>query len=104
MFSWGLLLALAPDLIPLIVKAVLDVEVTVRGVLKGEIKKSRVMDIVRAVLQTKDYFLNGDDVQQAQLYAVIDEAVDFFVMSFNYLGLFKTSKKVDFSPKSGGEQ
>lgn len=100
-FSWSLLLALAPDLIPLIVGLVINIESTIRGALAGEIKKSKVMDAIKAILQTKDYFVNSDSAEQSEIYALVDQAIDFIVSAFNYLGLFKTSKKLDFSPREG---
>ncbi len=101
MFSWGLLLAIAPELVPLIVSTIINVESAVKGILKGEVKKQKVMEVIKAILQTKDYFIEGDSAKQSQIYTVVSEAIDFFVTAFNYLGLFKTSKKVDFSPTGG---
>ena len=104
MFSWSLLLALAPDLVPLIVKAILDVENVVSGTLKGEIKKSKVLEVIKAVLQTKDYFVGSDSAKQSQIFTLVDQAIDFFVSVFNYLGIFKTSKKVSFQPVPPSEE
>lgn len=101
MFSWSLLLALAPDLVPLIVSTIMNVEETVKGLLQGDVKKQKVMDVIKAVLQTKDFFMKSNDAETAQIYNLVSDAIDFFVKAFNYLGLFKTSKKVDFSPTEG---
>lgn len=104
MFSWSLLLALAPDLVPLIVKAILDVEQTIRGIGRGLVKKEKVMDIIRAVMQTKDYFVGSDSAKQLEIFTLVEQAIDFLVSAFNYLGLFKTSKKVSFQPKPAFEE
>lgn len=96
MFSWSLLLALAPELVPLIVSAIMSVEQAIRGVGHGVVKKGKVMDIIGAVLQTKDYFLNSDSAKQSEIFSLVDQAIDFFVSAFNYLGIFKTSKKISF--------
>lgn len=97
MFSWRVLLALAPDIVPLIVSTIMNVEQAIKGVLSGEIKKDKVMAVIKAFLQTKDFFTGKDDSETAKIYTLVSEAIDFFVMTFNYVGLFKTTKKLDFS-------
>mgnify|MGYP001563343846 CR=1 FL=1 len=99
MFSWGLMLTLVPDIIPLMVSTIMSVEKLIKGFGQGSVKKEKVMDVIKAVLQTKDYFDGMDSAQTTQIYALVSQAIDFFVGSFNYLGLFKSGKKVDFTPK-----
>ena len=103
MFSWGLLLTLAPDIVPLIVSTIMSVEKLVKGFGQGLVKKEKVMDVIKAVLQTKDYFDGMDSARTSQIYELVSQAIDFFVGAFNYLGLFKSGKKVDFSPKPEGD-
>ena len=100
MFSWGLLLTLAPDIVPLIVSTIMSVEKLVKGFGQGVIKKEKVMDVIKAVLQTKDYFDGSDSSKVSQLYGLVSQAIDFFVAAFNYLGLFKSGKTADFTPKA----
>lgn len=101
MFSWSLLLALAPDLVPIIVSTIMNVEAVWKEAGKGKVKKNRVMEVIEAVLETRDYFIGGDQAKKSQIYSLVDESIDFFVSAFNYLGLFKTGEKADFSPKEG---
>ncbi len=95
---WVKLLALAPDLVPVIVSAILSVESIYKGVKEGVLKKERVMDLIRAFLETKDYFVGASEATRSQIFALVDDAIDFIVSAFNYLGLFKREDKADFSP------
>lgn len=99
MFSWSLLLALAPDLVPIIVSTILNIEAVFKEGGKGSVKKSRVLEVIEAVLETRDYFVEGDLSKKSQIYSLVSEAIDFFVSAFNYLGIFKRGEKVSFSPK-----
>ena len=99
---WLSLLTLAPGLIPIIIDTIINVESVVSGVLKGEIKKEKVLAVVRAILDTKDYFTKANSDYQNMILTLTSEAIDIIVSAFNFLGLFKTSKKLDFTPKTGG--
>ena len=98
---WVTLLTIAPGLIPIIIEAIINVESVVSGVLSGTIKKEKVMAVVKAILDTRDYFTKGDSAYQDMILNFTSEAIDFIVSAFNVLGLFKTSKKLDFTPKGG---
>ena len=98
---WLSLLTLAPGLIPIIIDTIINVASVVSGVLKGEIKKEKVLAVVKAILDTKDYFTKSDPSNQGLIISLVSTAIDVIVSAFNFLGLFKTSKKLDFSPKEG---
>ena len=98
---WLSLLTLAPGLIPIIIDTIINVESVVSGVLKGEIKKEKVLAVVKSILDTKDYFTNNNPEYQNMILNLTDEAIDLIVSAFNFLGLFKTSKKLDFTKKEG---
>ena len=98
---WLSLLTLAPGLIPIIIDTIINVESVVSGVLKGEIKKEKVLSVIKAILDTKDYFTNTNPEYQNMILNLTGEAIDLIVSAFNFLGLFKTSKKLDFTPKEG---
>ena len=104
MFSWSLLLALAPDLVPIIVETIMNVERVWKEAGKGSVKKSRVLEVIEAILETRDYFVEGDVAKKSQIYSLVSEAIDFFVSAFNYLGIFKRGEKVDFSPKENVDE
>ncbi len=92
------LLDLAPDLIPVIVQTVIDAERVITGIGQGDIKKGRVMSILKNILETKSYFTDaGSDIQD-QILNVAGNAIDLLVMALNMLGAFSTSKKIDFTP------
>jgi hypothetical protein len=100
---WKELFKIAPELIPVIIQTVMDIEQVVSGIKNGEIKKSRVMNILRAILETKDYFLGRDTDGQNQILNLVSMFVDVIVSTFNHAGLFKTTEKLDFTPVPLGE-
>ena len=95
---WKELLRIAPDLIPLIIQTVMDVERVLTGIKRGEVRKSRVMSIIGNILDTKDYFLGRAPDGQMQLLNLVSMFVDTLVAAFNYTGVFKTSERLDFTP------
>ena len=95
---WKELLRIAPDLIPLIIQTVMDVERVLTGIKRGEVRKSRVMSIIGNILDTKDYFLGRTPDGQLQLLNLVSMFVDTLVAAFNYTGVFKTSERLDFTP------
>ncbi len=95
---WKELLRIAPDLIPIIIQTVFDVEKVVTGIKRGEIRKSRVMSIVGNILDTKDYFLGRTPEGQLQFLNLVSMFIDTIVSTFNYTGLFGSSDKLDFTP------
>ena len=95
---WKELFRIAPELIPLIIQTVMDIEKVITGVGNGEVKKSRVMSIVKSILDTKDYFLDKDSDGQYQILNLVSMFIDNVVSTFNYVGLFDTSEKLDFTP------
>lgn len=101
---WKELLKIAPDLIPLIIQTVMDVENVVSGVRNGEIKKSRVMSIIGSVLDTKDYFLGRDSDGKNQVLNLVSMFIDVTVSTFNYTGLFASKDTLDFSPVAVTEE
>jgi len=101
---WKELLKIAPDLIPIIIQTVIDVEKVVTGLKRGEVRKSRVMSIVGNILDTKDYFLGRTPEGQLQFLNLISMFVDTIVSTFNYTGLFGTSDKLDFTPIPVGKE
>mgnify|MGYP001378652468 CR=1 FL=1 len=56
MFSWSLLLALAPDLVPLIVETIMNVERVWKEAGKGAGKKRRGLGGIEGIPGTKGYF------------------------------------------------
>ena len=100
---WKELFKIAPELIPLIIQTVMDIEKVISGVKNGEIKKSRVMSIIRSILDTKDYFLGRDSDGQNQILNLVSMFVDTIVSTFNYVGVFGTSEKLDFTPIPVGQ-
>lgn len=96
---WTQLLLLAPDLIPILVNTVVNIEQAISGALQGEVKKDKVMAVIKAVLQTRDYFIKSDSAGQAMIITLVDQGIDFMVSFFNYTGIFKSSKKVSFAPE-----
>lgn len=95
---WKELLKIAPDLIPLIIQTVLDVENVVTGFKQGQVKKSRVMGIISGVLDTKDYFLGRDSAGKNQILNLVSMFIDVTVSTFNYTGLFASKETLDFTP------
>lgn len=95
---WKELLKIAPDLIPIIIQTVIDVEKVVTGIKRGEIRKSRVMSIVGNILDTKDYFVGRTPDGQLQFLNLVSMFIDTIVSTFNYTGLFGSSDKLDFTP------
>ncbi len=95
---WKELLKIAPDLIPIIIQTVIDVEKVVTGLKRGEIRKSRVMSIIGNILDTKDYFLGRTPEGQLQFLNLVSMFIDTIVSTFNYTGLFGTNDKLDFTP------
>ncbi|GEM_PF-1761733 len=95
---WKELLKLAPDLIPIIIQTVIDVEKVVTGLKRGEIRKSRVMSIIGNILDTKDYFVGRTPDGQLQFLNLVSMFIDTIVSTFNYTGLFGTGDKLDFTP------
>ena len=95
---WKELFKIAPELIPVIIQTVMDLEQVVTGAKKGEIKKSKVMNVIKSILDTKDYFLGKDSDGQNLILNLVDGFVDSIVSTFNYTGLFKSSEKLDFTP------
>jgi hypothetical protein len=95
---WKELFKIAPELIPIIIQTVIDVEKVVTGIKRGEIRKSRVMSIIGNILDTKDYFLGRDPEGQLQFLNLVSMFVDTVVATFNYTGLFGTSERLDFTP------
>jgi hypothetical protein len=81
----------------------MDVEQIISGIKNGQIKKARVMSILRAILETKDYFMGRDSDGQNQILNLVSMFVDVIVSTFNYTGLFKTSETIDFTPVPVGE-
>lgn len=103
---WKELFKIAPELIPVIIQTVMDLEQVVRGVKRGEIRKSRVMNIISNILDTKDYFLKRDSDGQMEILNLVSMFVDVIVSTFNYTGLFASSEKLDFTPiplEQGGD-
>ncbi len=92
------LLRLAPDLIPIIVTTVLDVESVVTGVKMGSIKKNKVLQIIQNVLTTKSYFTDNDTDGQNMIVNLVSQFIDALVSAMNLLGVFSTSEKLDFTP------
>ena len=101
---WKELLKVAPELIPLIIQTVLDVENVVSAARSGEIKKSRVMSIIGNVLDTKDYFLGRDSDGKNQVLNLVSMFIDVTVSTFNYTGLFASKDELDFSPVAVSEE
>lgn len=97
-------MGIAPDLIPLIIQTVLDVENVVTGLRQGEIKKSRVMSIISNILETKDYFLNRDSAGKNQILNLVSMFIDVTVSTFNYTGLFASKDTLDFTPMPVSEE
>lgn len=95
---WKELLRIAPDLIPVIIQTILDVEMVISGVRHGDLKKSRVMSIIGSILDTKDYFLNRDSDGRQQVMNLVSMFIDVTVSTFNYTGLFASKDTLDFSP------
>ncbi len=95
---WKELFKIAPDLIPIIIQTVMDLEQVVTGIKRGEIRKSRVMNIISNILDTKDYFLNRDSGGQLEILNLVSMFVDVLVSTFNYTGLFKSTESLDFTP------
>ncbi len=95
---WKELLKIAPDLIPVIIQTVIDVEKVVSGIKRGEIRKSRVMSIIGNILDTKDYFVGRTPDGQLQFLNLVSMFIDTIVSTFNYTGLFGSSVKLDFTP------
>lgn len=95
---WKELLRIAPDLIPLIIQTVMDVESVLTGIKRGEVRKSRVMSIIGNILDTKDYFLGRTPEGQLQFLNLVSMFIDTIVSTFNYTGLFGTNDKLDFTP------
>lgn len=95
---WKELLKVAPDLIPIIIQTVIDVEKVVSGIKRGEIRKSRVMSIIGNILDTKDYFVGRAPDGQLQFLNLVSMFIDTIVSTFNYTGLFGSSDKLDFTP------
>ncbi len=95
---WKELLKIAPDLIPVIIQTVIDVEKVVAGIKRGEIRKSRVMSIIGNILDTKDYFVGRTPDGQLQFLNLVSMFIDTIVSTFNYTGLFGSSDKLDFTP------
>ena len=95
---WKELLKIAPDLIPIIIQTVIDVEKVVSGIKRGEIRKSRVMSIIGNILDTKDYFVGRTPDGQLQFLNLVSMFIDTIVSTFNYTGLFGTGDKLDFTP------
>ena len=95
---WKELLKIAPDLIPIIIQTVIDVEKVVTGIKRGEIRKSRVMSIVGNILDTKDYFVGRTPEGQLQFLNLVSMFIDTIVSTFNYTGLFGSNDKLDFTP------
>jgi len=95
---WKELFKIAPDLIPIIIQTVMDLEQVVTGIKRGEIRKSRVMSIISNLLDTKDYFLKRAPDGQMEILNLVSMFVDVIVSTFNYTGLFKTTLKLDFTP------
>jgi len=95
---WKELLKIAPELIPVIIQTVMDVEQIISGIKNGQIKKSRVISILHSILETKDYFLGRDPDGQNQILNLVSMFVDVIVSTFNYTGLFRTSETFDFTP------
>jgi hypothetical protein len=94
---WKELLKIAPDLIPIIIQTVIDVEKVVTGLKRGEVRKSRVMSIVGNILDTKDYFIGRTPEGQLQFLNLVSMFIDTIVSTFNYTGLFGSSEKLDFT-------
>ena len=101
---WKELLKIAPDLIPLIIQTVMDVENVVSGAGNGQIKKSRVMRIISNVLDTKDYVLGRDSDGKNQVLNLVSMFIDVTVSTFNYTGLFSSKDTLDFSPVPVAEE
>lgn len=95
---WKELLKIAPDLIPIIIQTVIDVEKVLTGIKRGEIRKSRVMSIIGNILDTKDYFLGRTPEGQLQFLNLVSMFVDTIVSTFNYTRLFGTSDRLNFTP------
>ncbi|GJM14964.1 MAG: hypothetical protein DHS20C13_02910 [Thermodesulfobacteriota bacterium] len=95
---WKELFRIAPELIPIIIQTVMDLEQVVTGIKRGEIRKSRVMNIISNILDTKDYFLKQDSDGQMEILNLVSMFVDVIVSTFNYTGLFASSEKLDFTP------
>ncbi len=95
---WKELLKITPDLIPIIIQTVIDVEKVVTGLKRGEIRKSRVMNIIGNILDTKDYFVGRNPEGQLQFLNLVSMFIDTIVSTFNYAGIFGTSDKLDFTP------
>ena len=103
---WKELFRIVPELIPVIIQTVMDLEQGVTGIKRGEIRKSRVMNIVSNILDTKDYFLKRDSDGQMEILNLVSIFVDVIVSTFNYTGLFASSEKLDFTPipvEQGGD-
>ena len=94
---WKELFKIAPELIPVIIQTVMDLEQVVTGIKRGEIRKSRVMNIISNILDTKDYFLKRDPDGQMEILNLVSIFVDVIVSTFNYTGLFGSSEKLDFT-------
>jgi len=95
---WKELFKIAPELIPIIIQTVMDLEQVVTGIKRGEIRKSRVMNIISNILDTKDYFLKRDPDAQMEILNLVSMFVDVIVSTFNYTGLFKQTERLDFTP------
>jgi len=95
---WKELFKIAPDLMPIIIQTVMDLEQVVTGIKRGEIRKSRVMNIISSILDTKDYFLKRDPDGQMEILNLVSMFVDVLVSTFNFTGLFKSTERLDFTP------
>lgn len=95
---WKELFRIAPELIPIIIQTVMDLEQVVTGLKRGEIKKSRVMNVISNILDTKDYFLKRDPDGQMEILNLVSMFVDVIVTTFNYTGIFKSTERLDFTP------
>lgn len=97
------LLALAPDVLPEIIKAIFDVEKIYSGLKQGEIKKEAVMNLVEAFLETKDYFFKADSKLKVRILGLADASIDYLVSIFNITGVFEKEELMDFTPKDNPE-
>lgn len=95
---WKELMKIAPDLVPIIIQTVLDVEKVLSGIRRGEVRKARVMSVIGNILDTKDYFLARSPDGQMHLLNLVSIFIDYLVCTFNHMGVFVTHTKECESP------
>lgn len=86
--TWDPLYYTAPELVPVIIQTIIDVEKVVVGIKRGERRKQRVMSIMGNVLDTKQYFVTLSPAEQLRFLNLVSIFVDIVVSTFNYCGLF----------------